>query len=163
MSARVSRGHRAPQRGLGLTPEARLELARVLADQDKHEEAISCFEAAIAMMTISSRESACHSPDTQVCTHVHTRTRLHAHAYARRTRWHWYMRVVVFAFMLVCVVRTVRSGAECITCAGIIASTRRSYYYKLTTRTFHTCSLCCAACTHAPAYTRGHKNACVKG
>lgn len=41
---------------------------RVLADQDKHEEAITCFEEAIAMLSISSRESLCNSPDTQACT-----------------------------------------------------------------------------------------------
>jgi hypothetical protein len=40
----------------------------VLADQDKHEEAINCFEEAISMLSISSRESLCRSPDTQVCT-----------------------------------------------------------------------------------------------
>ena len=43
-------------------------MGRVLADQDKHEEAINCFEEAISMLSISSRESLCRSPDTQVCT-----------------------------------------------------------------------------------------------
>jgi len=41
-------------------------LLRVLAEQDKHEEAISCFEAAIAMITISSGgEPSGGSPDPQ--------------------------------------------------------------------------------------------------
>jgi hypothetical protein len=43
-------------------------LGRVLADQDKHEEAITYFEEAIAMLSISSRGSLCRSPDTQACT-----------------------------------------------------------------------------------------------
>jgi protein O-GlcNAc transferase len=38
---------------------------RVLAEQDKHEEAISCFEAAIALMTISGAENQSASPDPQ--------------------------------------------------------------------------------------------------